>query len=405
MAADHGIEKFLKAFEANSPLLSASLYHNPLFHWVVAILLATAIVVIMNAIRRVVAEQLQRIASRTVTEWDDFAVSLLAKTRLFFFWAIAIAIASTVLHLPVSVKNGVKLLPFMAFLLQLGLWGQLSIQFLIHRYVESRHTVQEQLSIKTMVAPISFVVLFVLWMLLLLIGLDHIGMNVSALLTGLGVGGVAVALAVQNVLGDLFAALSIVIDKPFVLGDFINVDTYLGTVEHIGLKTTRLRSLSGEQLIFSNSDLMKSRIRNYKRMYERRVVFTFNLAYQTPFETLKSISGEVKDIITRQGKTRFDRAHFLAFGESALNFEVVFYVLDADYNIYMDIQQEINYGIFERFAELGVNFAYPTRTLIMANSDLTDPSPETLSAMAPNEWQMDPRFEGFSRSRELLSAR
>ena len=181
----------------------------------------------------------------------------------------------------------------------------------------------------------------------------------------MGIGGIAVALALQNILGDLFASLSIVIDKPFVIGDFIVVDQLMGTVEHVGLKTTRLRSLGGEQLIFSNNDLLKSRISNYKRMMERRIVFGFGVTYQTPPEKLPLINEIVREIIGKQEQARFDRVHFKEYGESSLNFEAVYFVLSQDYNLYMDIQQAINLEMFRCFQKEGIEFAYPTRTLFI----------------------------------------
>jgi small-conductance mechanosensitive channel len=185
---------------------------------------------------------------------------------------------------------------------------------------------------------------------------------------GLGIGGIAVALAIQNILGDLFASLSIALDKPFVIGDFIIVDQLLGTVEHIGLKTTRIRSLSGEQIVFSNADLLNSRIRNYKRMYERRVVFSIGVTYQTPYEKLASIGTTLKEIIESQPDVRFDRAHFREYADSSLNYEVVYYVKSPDYNRYMDIQQAINLEIYRRFQDGGIEFAYPTRTLYLQDT-------------------------------------
>jgi len=192
------------------------------------------------------------------------------------------------------------------------------------------------------------------------------GVDITALIAGLGIGGIAVALALQNVLGDLFASLSIVLDKPFVIGDFIIVDDLLGTVEHIGLKTTRVRSLFGEQLVFSNSDLLNSRIRNYKRMHERRIVFSLGVTYQTPYEKLAAIPDIIREIIELQEQVRFDRAHFKEYGDFALEFEIVYYMLVPDYNAYMDTQQAINLALYERFEKEGISFAYPTQTLYVS---------------------------------------
>jgi len=202
-------------------------------------------------------------------------------------------------------------------------------------------------------------------MMLSLVALNRLGYDVTALITGLGVGGIAIALAVQNVLGDLFAALAIVLDKPFVVGDTIGVDTFTGTVEQIGLKTTRLRSLNGELLIFSNADLLKGRIRNFKRMQERRIVFTIGVSYDTPADTVARIPTIIREAVTAQQQVRFDRSHFVAYGESALNFETVYFVLTADYLTHVDVLQAINLQILRQFATEKIEFAYPTRTIVV----------------------------------------
>jgi small-conductance mechanosensitive channel len=186
---------------------------------------------------------------------------------------------------------------------------------------------------------------------------------------GLGIGGIAVALAAQAVLGDLFSYFSILMDRPFELGDFIIIDDYMGTIEHIGIKTTRIRSLGGEQLVFSNTDLTGSRIRNYKRMEQRRIVFRIGVVYQTPVEKLKEIPGIIKGIMDAIPEARTDRAHFASYGDSSLDFEIVYYVLTGDYNKYMDIQQEINLSLAEEFERRGIEFAYPTRTLFIEKGE------------------------------------
>ena len=199
----------------------------------------------------------------------------------------------------------------------------------------------------------------------LLLALDNLGVDITALVAGLGVGGIAVALAVQNILGDLFASLSIVLDKPFEVGDFIVVGEFLGTVENVGLKTTRVRSLGGEQLVFANSDLLGARVRNYKRMQERRILFRFGVLYQTPPDQLEQIPVMVREIIEALPEVRFDRAHFFTFGDSSYDFEVVYWMQTPEYNRYMDTQQAINLALVRRFAEADIDFAYPTRTLFV----------------------------------------
>jgi small-conductance mechanosensitive channel len=195
--------------------------------------------------------------------------------------------------------------------------------------------------------------------------LARLGVNVTALVTGLGIGGIALALAVQNVLGDLLAALAIIFDKPFDVGDSITVGETSGTVERIGLKTTRLRSVAGEQVIVSNSELLKSRIHNFRRLLERRVVLTLGVTYDTSPDLLARIPEMLEEIVSAEQPVRFERAHFSAFGESALRFETVYFVLDSDYTKYMDIQHSINLAVLQRFDKERIRFAYPTRTVLV----------------------------------------
>jgi small-conductance mechanosensitive channel len=267
-----------------------------------------------------------------------------------------------VLELPKRLLPWIFSIAMAALILQLTLWVVALVDYFLAR--TQARDMEENAARVTTLRAVSFVVKLVLAAIATLLILDNIpGVQITALVASLGITGIAVALAVQNILSDLFASLSIVLDKPFVIGDFIIVDTYLGTVEHIGLKTTRLRSLSGEQLVFSNNDLLKSRVRNYKHMAERRVVFSIGVTYQTPAEKLKQIPPMIREIIESMETVRFDRAHFQGYGDFALKFEVVYYVLDPDYARYMDIQQAINLAIYESFENEGIEFAYPTQTL------------------------------------------
>lgn len=225
------------------------------------------------------------------------------------------------------------------------------------------------------ISTFRWLILTVVYAAILLLALSNLGVDVTALIAGLGVGGIAIALAVQNILGDLFASLTITIDKPFVVGDFIVVGTEMGTIEKIGIKTTRVRSLGGEQLIFGNNDLLSSRIRNYKRMQERRIVFTFGLTYQTTPEQIDEVVRGVRSIIEASERARFDRCHFSKFGASSLDFEVVYFVLSAEYNVYMDVQQAINLEMMRRFTHIGVEFAFPTQSLYLARAGAANNRP------------------------------
>ena len=215
----------------------------------------------------------------------------------------------------------------------------------------------------------SSVIKIIIWALALIFFLDNLGFKISTVIAGLGIGGVAIALAAQAVLGDLFSYFSILFDRPFEVGDFIILDDYLGCVEYVGIKTTRIRSLGGEQLIFSNTDLTNSRVRNYKRMEKRRVLFKLGVTYQTPVEVLKKIPKLIEDIVKGVDDTVFDRAHFFSYGDFSLIFEIVYYVMGPDYNKYMDIQQKINFAIKEKFEKQGIEFAYPTQTLHVSKTN------------------------------------
>ena len=253
--------------------------------------------------------------------------------------------------------------------LQIARWGNGAITFWIEGH--GRRSAADGHGATT-IAAFAVLARIVLWVVILLTALGSLGVNITALVTGLGVGGIAVALAVQNILGDLFAAFSIVVDKPFVVGETIHVDTFIGTVENIGLKSTRLRSLSGEQVIISNADLLKSRIRNYKRMRERRASFVLGLTYDTPAETMARVPVMLREIVEAQPDTRFDRSHFLTWSDSALQVETVYYILSPDYTVYANIQQAINLEVLRRFAAERIQFAFPTRTTIVRQETTGD---------------------------------
>jgi len=241
--------------------------------------------------------------------------------------------------------------------------GHDRVAWLDHR---RKVTIEEDKAVAGSIGIIRFVARIAVWAIVLLLTLENLGIDITALVAGLGIGGIAVALALQNVLGDLLASLSITLDQPFVLGDFLVVGEHMGTVEYIGIKSTRLRSLAGEQIVMSNSDLLASRLRNFGRMYERRVVFTLGVTYETPRDKLRQLAPLLREIIEAEEGVRFDRAHFATYGPYSLDFEIVYHVLSPDYGRYMDLQQAINFRIHESFEALGVEFAYPTQTLWLA---------------------------------------
>jgi len=236
----------------------------------------------------------------------------------------------------------------------------------LQRYLQ---TSENSMQKKDQLKGLSGLVSFAIWLIAIIFLLDNLGVKISAVVAGLGIGGIAVALAAQAVLGDLFSYFVIFFDKPFETGDFVMVGDKSGVVEHIGIKTTRMRALSGEQLVFSNTDLTNSRVHNYKRMERRRVVFELRVTYQITAALLQKIPDIVKEIIATTENTLYDRGHFSTYGEYSLNFEFVYYVNGGDYNTYMDIQQSINLAIFEAFGKEGIAFAYPTQTLFIPKKE------------------------------------
>ncbi len=333
--------------------------------WLIATGISLGVFIVLTIVLRFVASRIAKIAARTTTKLDDLLVDLLRSTRWYVMLVWSAAVGAQWLGSDQTIISFVPTVVALFSLLQAGIWGNRIIGYWIGRVMEER--LAEDAASATTMAGVRFVARLLLFAVLLLLGLDNLGVDITAAITGLGIGGIAVALALQNILGDLFASLSIVLDKPFQIGDFIIIGEFMGTVEHIGLKTTRIRSLSGEQIIFSNGDLLGSRIRNYKRMAERRVLFTIGVTYQTPRQKLETIPGMFREIITKHAKARFDRAHFKSYGDSALIFEVVYYVLSSDYIEYMDIQQDINLQVYSRFESEGIGFAYPTRTLFITH--------------------------------------
>jgi len=350
--------------------LTSTFYENPIWRWFVALGVILFVWFAMRVAMRFVVRRLRRFAEKTPTRFDNLIVELLDKTSFLFVLVLSFYAGSLTIVLPELADRILGTLFILTLLLQAGYWGNAFASFWINRMVRRR--LDEDASSATSLAALGFVTKVVIWTAVILLALDNMGIDITTLIAGLGISGIAIALAVQNILGDLFASLSIVVDKPFVIGDFVIVGDLMGTVERIGLKTTRVRSLSGEQIVFSNSDLLASRVRNYKRMFERRIASTFGVTYQTPPDVLEAIPETVRGIVEAQPDVRFDRCHFKAFGDSSLDFETVYYVLVPDYNVYMDRQQAINLAIVRAFESQGIEFAYPTQTVYVARLDTSE---------------------------------
>lgn len=292
------------------------------------------------------------------------AAGLVGRIAWPFLAVLALYAGIRYLNLPDRAADLLRVALVVVVFLQLALVGTYALTTWADSYERSK----ADPTLRTTFGAVRFLGQIAIWSLAMLLALDNLGVDITALVAGLGIGGIAIAFALQNILGDLFASISIILDKPFEVGDFIIVGDMMGTVERVGVKTTRLRSLSGEQIVMSNNDLLQSRVRNYKRMNERRVVFSVGVTYDTPADKVEAIPGILRAAVEAQEQTRFDRAHFQKYGDFALLFEVVYYVLKSDYNLMMDVQQAINLSVFRRFAEQGISFAFPTQTIHLAGN-------------------------------------
>jgi len=344
---------------AATPRTVEKLIFHPPYSVLIALGIAAAVFLVLLLLRKLVAGRLGTVAERTATGVDDFVVELARRSRPLLIAVVSLYLGSLYLALPEGQARTAEAVAAVALYLQLALWASVAIDFWLAR---QRRRLEHDATSVALGGILRFVSKLILWSVLLLMALDNLGVDVTALIAGLGVGGIAVALALQNVLGDLLASLSIVLDKPFVLGDTITVEDMTGKVESIGLKTTRLRGVGGEQLIFSNGELLKSRIRNWARLAERRVVLAFGVPYQTPAGAVERIPAIVRELVERQDLTRFDRAHFKGFGPSSLEFEAAYWILTPDYTAFMDRQQAVNLGLMRAFEREGIAFAQPATT-------------------------------------------
>lgn len=340
-----------------------TLWGNSYASWLIAAAVSAAAFAVLVLLRALVHRKMAAWSRRTATAIDDLAAEIVRRTRIYLLIPLSAVLGALTLHLTPEARTALGKLVVISLLFQGAEWGSAVLDLWVRRSREPKEG--EVKAGLTMFAVLGFGGRLVLWSLALLLALDNFGVDITALVAGLGVGGIAVALAVQNVLGDLFASVSIALDKPFVVGDFIVVDDLRGTVEHVGLKTTRLKGLGGEQLVFSNADLLKSRIRNFKRMTERRISFTVGVTYQTLPDVLEAIPDMMRRVVESKDDARFDRSHFKGFGPYSLDFETVYYVTTPDYAVYMDVQQAINLDLCRRFAEAGIEFAYPTQSLYL----------------------------------------
>jgi len=338
---------------------------NAVSRWLIALGIFLGVIIILWPVKRWIVRRMKAFAATTDTHLDDLAVKVLKSTKFVFVVLIGLWAGSRVLDLPAFLFAGLEKIAVIVVILQVGIWASKLLAEWLKIVAQEKGGDGEVL---TWLSGVEWAGKSIIWAIAVLLGLENIGVDVTGLVAGLGIGGIAVALAAQNILGDLFSAFSIFIDKPFVIGDYLKVSDQMGTVENIGMKTTRLRSLTGEQLIFGNSDLVSSRIQNFGRLNERRANFTVGVTYDTPKDKIERIPSMIREIVESQDQVRFDRSHFREFGDSALVFDTVYFVLVPAFQVKMDAQQAINLDLMRRFETEGIEFAFPTQTIYLENT-------------------------------------
>lgn len=342
-------------------MLNQIVFENSVYSYLTALLIFTVAFFTVKLFDHAVLNRLKIWAETATGKMDIYLFQTLEKTLLpaLYFGSFYVAVRS--LMLPALLNRSIDIIGIIIVTIAGIRFIITMVEYTLLFSIKSKDLSDREHIIKAIIPFLRIA----LWGIGLVFLLDNLGFQISTVIAGLGIGGIAVALAAQAMLRDLFSYVAIVFDRPFELGDFITIDGHMGTIEHIGIKTTRIRSLGGEQLIFSNSDLTNSRIQNLKRMETRRIVFKFRIHYQTSSQQLREIPLIVKQIIESIAETRFDRAHFSSFGESALMFDVVYYVVGSDYTQYMNIQQEINLKLKEALEERNIKFAYPAQTIYL----------------------------------------
>ena len=373
-------EQFRPATVVVFTVLNQTFYGNSILAWIIAVAVALATAVALVVLRtRAVRLLIARAGSRHPRRMA-LALAALQGTQPWFLVVIALFVGAQFVTLAPKADRLVDHIALIGTIVQSAIWASRAIRgWLGHQVAATRET---DAAAATTVSVLGFFVQLGLWSVVLLLALENLGFNITALLAGLGIGGIAVALAAQSVLGDVFASVMIALDKPFAIGDFIVFDNIMGTVERIGLKTTRLRSLSGEQIVIANGDLLKSRLRNFQRLRERRVEFSFSVPPDTPAEKLALIPGLLRQAIEAQPKARFERAHFKSFDDNKLLFESAYYVSDRDHNRYMDIQEAINLAAYSRLQKEAIA---PLRSPPAANADEPEAAPKAEATASARE--------------------
>jgi len=340
------------------------LWGNSGYDYVVAILIFIGSIAILKIFQVIILARLNNLAKKTKTDLDDMLIEVFRSIKPPFYFFISVYLAIKTITVADIVTKILLALFLIALVFEIVQAISRILDYMMKKYFSrNREEGEDNQHSQSMINLLQVIVKIILWALGFVLILSNLGIDVTSLIAGLGIGGLAIALALQNVLSDLFSAFSIYIDKPFRAGDFIKVGTDSGTVERIGMKTTRIRTLQGEQLIVSNQELTNARIQNFRRMDNRRVSFKIGVTYDTPSKKLAAIPTMIDEIVTKVELTTFDRCHFVEYADSALIFEIVIFIESKEIGDYLNARQEINLEIFKRFEKEKIKFAYPTQTI------------------------------------------
>lgn len=339
--------------------LGWEIWNNTLADYLFSLGIFVGLVVVFRVVQLIIIARLRRLADRTTTDIDNTLVEIISSLRPPVYLFLAFYLAFRSLAISGFVQEVLDAMLLILIVMQIVIAANILVDYLVRKWAAYEENPEAHSALHTLgkIAKVVF------WIVGVLFFLSNQGINIASLVAGLGVGGIAIAFALQNILGDLFSSFAIYFDKPFVVGDFVIVGDHVGTVEKVGIKTTRIRALQGEEIVISNQELTNTRIRNFKKLQKRRIVFQVGVTYDTPLEKMKKIPGIIEEIVTKADNVDFDRAHFASYDDWALTYETVYYVASGDYNLYMDVNQEILFQIREVFDKEGIEMAFPTRTV------------------------------------------
>ncbi|WP_035463629.1 mechanosensitive ion channel family protein [Algoriphagus vanfongensis] len=347
-------------------LLTQEFYGNTGKEYLIMLGVIVLGLLLVKLFKRLILKRISKLVSKSSTIIDDFIVESIGNYVLPVVYFTIIYAGLKTLAWPDKILSILEVVYVVIITYYAIRLVSSIILMLLQTYIRRQEGGEEK--VKQM-GGVILIINVLIWITGLIFMLGNLGYDVSAIIAGMGIGGIAIALAAQNIIGDLFNYFVIFFDRPFEVGDFLVIGDKNGIVDKIGIKTTRIKTLSGEQLVMANSDMTSSRIHNYKKMQRRRIVFSVGVTYETPVDLVKKIPKILKDIVQSEKRVDFDRAHFKAFGDSSLDFEIVYIINDADFNTYIDIQQDFNFQIYQKFDELDISIAFPTRTLYLRNEN------------------------------------